>query len=436
MSVRRVLFLVAFVLGTVLDAAHIACAAPSQRGEVVIVPIHGTIDAGVAHLVERSIADAKANGARAVVLDIDTFGGLVSAATEIRDAELGATVPVYAYVGARAWSAGALIALAAERLAMAPGSSIGAAEPIPKTIKTVSALRAEFATTATRRKRDARVAIAMVDVDANADPYNAKGTILTLRAEDAKRAGIATVLAPSLGDALRSFDLSDAAQRTAQYTFAEQLARFATNPEVSGILLALGFLGLLIEMQTLHGIAGTVGAAALTIFFGAHVYAGFGDGLVVALAIAGVCGILLELHVLPGQGIFGVGGIAALVAAIFLAFGLAFFWAAMQAIAIAIVLTVVTYAIVVRLIPQNAFIKRFAFTGVQGAEYVAASDFSGLVGLDGFATSYLRPAGVATVGGHRVDVLTDGDFVTAGTAVRVVRVEGSRIFVQSSARLT
>jgi len=75
--------------------------------------------------------------------------------------------------------------------------------------------------------------------------------------------------------------------------------------------------------------------------------------------------------------------------------------------------------------------RRLVFTGVQGPEYVASkpSRFE-LIGHSGTAYSYLRPAGVALVDGRRIDVLTEGEFVTAGTAVRVTRIEGSRIFVK------
>ena len=87
-----------------------------------------------------------------------------------------------------------------------------------------------------------------------------------------------------------------------------------------------------------------------------------------------------------------------------------------------------------RLFPQNAFLQRVAFTGVQGSDYVAAPDYRALVGHAGFATSYLRPAGVAAINGQQVDVLTEGEFVPAGTAVMVTRVEGARIFVRSGER--
>ena len=270
----------------------------------------------------------------------------------------------------------------------------------------------------------------MVDSGVDTPNYKAPGTILTLTADQAKETGFSEATLPTLAGAFARFGLQNAARSDAQYTLAEQIARIATNPEVSGILLAIGFLGLLIEMQTLHGIAGAVGAAALALFFGAHVYAGFSNGLVFALALVGLLLLLFELHVLPGHGIAGSLGAVALVSSVFLAFGLAFFVAALQALAVAIVLSVLLFALLQRVLPENAFMKRLVFAGAQGPDYVASSDHRSLLGKTGVAASYLRPAGVATFGDQRVDVLTEGDFVPAGTPVRVTRVEGARIFVR------
>lgn len=417
------------MLTSVLLAGHPNGAAASGQ-TVEVVPIAGTIDEGMAHMVERAVREAGERRARAIVLEVNTFGGLVSAGTEIRDALIAAPIPVYAYVAQRAWSAGALVTLSASKIAMAPGSSIGAAEPIPKSVKTVSALRGEFESTAARNRRDPRLAGAMVDATVSLPEYKSAGAILTLTADRAVRAHFADAVEPTLAGALRSFDLPDATVVRASYNAAENVARFATDPNVSGLLLTIGFLGLLIEMQTLHGIAGTIGIAALGLFFGTHVYAGFSDGLVIALAIAGLLGILFELHVLPGHGIAGTLGLIALVSSIVLAFGFAFVFVAFQALAVAIVLTAILFALATRIYPQNAFVARLAFTGVQGADYVASADYHALLGQTGFASSYLRPAGVATIDGKRIDVLTEGEFVNGGTAVRVTRVEGARIFVR------
>jgi len=425
--IRRLLCLALLGLGTVTGLGPAFAASGDQ---VVVVPITGTVDEGMAHLVERAVRTAHDRHARAIVLDVNTFGGLVSAATEIRDALLDSDVPVYAYVSQRAWSAGALITLSASKIAMAPGSSIGAAEPIPKTVKTVSALRGEFEATAARNHRNPKIAGAMVDATLDVPPYKAAGAILTLTADDAARARFVDAVTPTMHAAFARFGLGGASFVTADYSFGEQLARFATNPEISGILLAIGMLGLLVEMQTLHGIAGTIGVAALALFFGTHVYAGFSNAFVLALAMAGVLGILFELHVLPGHGIAGTLGLIALAASIVLAFGFAFVFVAVQALAIAIVLTAIFFVLATRVYPENAFMRRLVFVGVQGPDYVASLNHRDLVGQTGVASSYLRPAGMATIDGQRIDVLTEGDFVTAGTAVRVTRVEGARIFVK------
>jgi membrane-bound serine protease (ClpP class) len=428
----RVLVLVGMLAG-LEGAARPATKFAAGSGPVFVVPIDGVVDEGMAHYVARAVMEADAAHASALVLDVNTPGGLVSAAFEIRDSLLGAHTPTIAYVSERAYSAGALITLAAKRIVMAPGSSVGAAEPIPNDPKHVSALRAEFASTAARNGRSSTIAAAMVDKSIDAPAYKKSGAILSLTADEALRAKFADAVEPTLTAELAADHFTGDVVR-AQYTFGEGLARFATSPEVSGLLLSIGLVGLLIELQTLHGIGGAVGASALALFFGTHVYAGFSDGVVVALGIAGILGILLELHVFPGHGIAGGLGVFALLAAVVLAFGLPFIFVAVQAMAFAIVLSAMVLAFSSRVLPHNAFMRRIAFSGVQGPEYVASLDHSALLGRRGFATSFLRPAGVANVEGERVDVLTDGDFVSAGTPVRVSRVEGARIFVEPIAK--
>lgn len=404
-------------------------AAAATSSEVVVVPISGTVDDGMAHLVERSVTQANRDNARALVLDIDSGGGLVSSAFDISDALKTAKMPIIAYVDQRAYSAAALIALNAERIVMGPGASIGAAEPIPYSDKMVSALRGEFESTALRTHHNAQLAGAMVDKDMTA-PYKSPGKVLTLNSSDAVSAHLAASSAATLDDALAQSGLQHATQVRTSLTFGETLARFATDPIVSGLLLTLGMLGLLIEMQTLHGIAGTIGVLAFVLFFGTHVYAGFSNGLIIALAVFGVAGILFELHVVPGHGIPGIVGALALASAIVLSFGTMYFVVALETLASAIVLTVIIYSLLAKTMPENAWIRRLALAADQGPEYVTSADFTYLRGQSGTATSFLRPAGVAAIAGHRVDVLTEGDFIAAGTPIRVTRVEGARIFVE------
>lgn len=202
-----------------------------------------------------------------------------------------------------------------------------------------------------------------------------------------------------------------------------------STPFASGLLLTIGLLGLLLEMQTLHGIAGIIALAALGLFFGAHIAGGAGV-LVVILAVLGLLGILYELHVVPGHGAPGILGALALLLAVIFAFPMPMFFIALQTVASAIVLTVVLFYFATRAIPENAWIAKLTFAGVQGADYVTSTDRTTLRGKSGVASSYLRPAGVALIDGERVDVLTQGEFIPEGTPVRVTRVEGARIFVE------
>lgn len=416
----------AFILVAVVGLAR--AAAPS--GGVIVVPISGMVDDGMAHLVQRAVAQADENHAAAVILDVDSDGGLVEAAQDIRTAIFSAHEPVYAYVERRAFSAASLITLSTSHIFMSPGSAIGSAEPHPDDPETRSAVKALFVSTAQRNHRPVTLAAAFVDNHIDVPGYKTPGTFLTLSAQDAVKLGMADAIEPTLTAALDSVHLADAPRLSQKYSWGEELARFINQPVITSILLTLGALGLIVEMQTLHGIAGTIGVLSLALFFGTHIYAGFSNGLVIALAIVGLLGILWELHVVPGHGFPGVLGGLALLASIFLAFGIPFTMIAIQSIASSIVLTAILFAIFARYYPQNAWMRRLALVDEQGPDYVTSRDFSSLRGLTGVAASYLRPAGVAQIDGNRVDVLTEGEFIAAGTPVRVTRVEGARVFVE------
>ncbi|HKU67674.1 MAG TPA: NfeD family protein [Candidatus Baltobacteraceae bacterium] len=209
-----------------------------------------------------------------------------------------------------------------------------------------------------------------------------------------------------------------------------ELVHALNMPLVSAVLLTVGLLGLLLEMQTLHGVAGLLGLGALGLFFGAHIADHHAGPLVIILAIIGIAGILWELHVVPGHGAPGVLGGAMLLLSVLLAFGTPMIFVAMQTVASAIVLTVILFYVATRIFPENAWIKKLTFAGAQGADYVTSSDFSSLLGKSGVASTFLRPSGVALIDGQRADVLTRGEFIQEGTPIRVTRVEGSRIFVE------
>ena len=178
----------------------------AQRPPVVYVaPIEGIIDLGLAPFVQRVLNEATDAGAAAVIFEINTFGGRVDAAVLIRDALLNAKVKTVAFVNKRAISAGALISLAAEKIVMAEGGTIGAATPVqvgqpgapaqPVEEKTVSYVRKEFRSTAEARKRPPLIAEAMVDADVEIPGLIEKGKLLTLTTEEAVKHKVA-IFAP------------------------------------------------------------------------------------------------------------------------------------------------------------------------------------------------------------------------------------------------
>ena len=205
--------------------------AQSPRPVVYLAPIDGIIDLGLAPFIQRVLDEAATAGAAAVILDINTFGGRVDAAVLIRDALLRSQVRTVAFVNKRAISAGALISLAAERIIMADGGTIGAATPVelgapgtpaqPVAEKTASYMRKEFRATAESRQRPPLLAEAMVDADVEIPGVIAKGKLLTLTTQEALKHKLADARADTVDAVLASLNLTGAEVRRATQTWAE-----------------------------------------------------------------------------------------------------------------------------------------------------------------------------------------------------------------------
>src|SRR5690606_18503299 len=149
---------------------------------------------GLAPYISRMIGEAEAAGASAIILDIDTPGGRVGAAERIADALRRSKVPVTARGPPRAFSAGALIALSAERILMGPGGVMGAATPVDgqgtkASEKMVSAMRATFRGLAEAQGREPQIAEAMVDESIAIDELAPAGKLLTLTTSQAIEVG-------------------------------------------------------------------------------------------------------------------------------------------------------------------------------------------------------------------------------------------------------
>jgi len=422
--------LVFWLVGLVLGLPAVEGAGTSQSTVVVARIDDLAVDAGLARYLERAFGRAQELGADAVILEITTLGGFVKDALRIQDTIEAAEVPVVAFVLERAWSAGALITLAADHVVMAPGSSIGAAEPRPADAKTISALRAQFEGAAERHGRDPKVAAAMVDAKVEIQGLVEQGELLTLTAEEARRVGYADLVTADRQRILNYLGLQGARIEEVLPTGAERLATFLTHPVVAPILLTLGFIGLVLEFFLPgFGVFGITGLVFLGLFFGGHLVAGFAGWEVVALFLLGLVLLVFEIFV-PGFGVFGFGGILAIMASVFLVSGSV--EQGIRSLAVSFSATVVVTAFAARYAAKRGFFTRFALNLKQRREsgYVAPAAARELLGKEGKAISPLRPAGVAEIGMARVDVVSEGGFVSPGTRVRVIRVEGSRVVVR------
>ncbi len=136
---------------------------------VYVVPIAGTINPGMASFVERTYHEAEKAGAARVILEIDTYGGYIDSAIRIEERVLASSVPTSSYVTKKAVSAGVLVTLAGEKVFMAPGAVIGAAEPrVGKQKadeKVVSMWAGKLRDAAEIHGKDGTIAAAMADAD-------------------------------------------------------------------------------------------------------------------------------------------------------------------------------------------------------------------------------------------------------------------------------
>jgi membrane-bound serine protease (ClpP class) len=415
--------------------------AQERRAVVYVAPIEGIIDLGLAPFVERVLDQAAAEGAAAVVLEVNTFGGRVDAAVQIRDALLGAKVPTIAYVNRRAISAGALISLAAEHLVMAPGATIGAATPVmagaegaqAASEKTVSYVRKEFRATAESRKRPALIAEAMVDADVAIRGVIEKGKLLTLTTDEALKHKVAEHRAENVAAALERVGIVGAELRAMSPNWAENVVRFLTHPVLSSLLVTIGMLGIIIELRSPgFGVAGAIGVGALAAFFWGHwivQLAGWGELL---LALAGVALLLIEVLVIPGFGFAGILGIVALVAALVMSVvgsGATpeFFMFAAARIVFSLLVALAASFVMLRYMPRTRFGRQLILDTGLATEPEGDRRW---LGKRGRASSPLRPAGIAEIEGERVDVVSEGELIEAGTEVEVLRVDGNRIVVR------
>jgi membrane-bound serine protease (ClpP class) len=278
-----------------------------------------------------------------------------------------------------------------------------------------------------------------VDADVEIPDLIEKGKLLTLTTDEALKHKIAEFRADTMAEVLNQVGLAGAEMRRASPNWAENFVRFLTHPVVSSLLITIGMLGVILEIRTPgFGLPGALGIGSLALFFWGHWLVQLAGWEEILLVGSGLVLLVAEIFVIPGFGVAGVLGIAALLSGLSLSLigGGAtwdFMLKAVGRVIFSLLLALIGSLVLLRFLPRLPFGKRLILeTGLTAGEGYASppeTDRSWL-GKGGTTVSPLHPSGIADVQGERVDVVSDGEFIEAGAQIVVSRVDGNRIVVR------
>ncbi|MGG0848108.1 nodulation protein NfeD [Peribacillus simplex] len=430
-------YLSVLLFGLLFTMSSFGISSVSAKEKIVYhVPIEETVEKGLSAFLERALTTAEAADADLVVFEVNTPGGAVDAAGEIAKLLSDSPIKTVAYVNNRALSAGAYISLSADEIYMVPSATMGSAAVIDSAgnaagKKAQSYWLAAMKTAAEQNGRDPIFAQAMADDDINLPEYGAeRGKLLTFTAEQAKKAGYSEGTVSGEAELYSILGVEDADIRSIEESFPEKLARFLTNPIVVPILLTLAGIGIVMELFSPgFGIPGVIGISSLVLFFYGHLVAGITGYESLAMFIIGVILVLIEFF-LPG-GIIGLLGFTAIVGSLFLASEDPVHMTI--SLLIAVTVSILVFILLVKVFgKQMKFFRKMILTDATKTEqgYVSNPNRVDLLGVEGKAMTDLRPSGTALIKDERVDVVTEGSFISKGSSIMIVKVEGSRVVVR------
>lgn len=417
----------------------------NAQKKVYIAYIEGDIDLGLAPYVSRVVAEAEKDNAEAIIFKINTFGGRVDAATQIKDAIINTNLLTIAFINNRAISAGALIALSCKKIVMVPGSLIGAATVVDQQGEKVgekyqSYMRSEMRSTAEKNGRRVDIAEGMVDERVVVPGIDDSTKLITLTSTEALKYGFADTLLKDYDEIFAYFKLGNAEKVFQKSNWAEDVVRFLNNGIVSSILIMIGIFGLMAEIKSPGwGLPGTAALIALALFFGSSYILQLASVIEILMFVAGLVLLLLEIFVIPGFGVAGISGIILIIASLFLSMLGADPFLDFNAVSMAIIKLTIGLAaalvlifLLARFLPKSNFFKKFILSEEEKATegYTSRANLSELLGAEGIAVTTLRPAGTAEINGKRVDVVTDSEYIEHGKPIVVSAVEGMRVVVK------
>ncbi len=457
-------FIVALLSSFLLPAAEPSIGVTPTK--VYVLPVREGVDTPLAYLVRRGVKEAVKAQASVLILDMETKGGRVDVCMEIIDILGQFKGQTITYVNREAYSAGAFIAVATQKIYMAPESVIGAAAPImlspggggpqamPDTMeaKMVSAISAKVRTQAEKNGHNKEVVQAMVDKTTellvDGQVINKKGNILTLTdVEAAKTYGTPQKPLLSLGtiasleELLKKLGLAQATVIHVKPTGAERLASWLNV--IAPLLLIVGIAGVYLEMKTPgFGAPGIIGITGFSLYFLGGYIAGL-SGMEWMLVFAiGLILVIVEIFVFPGTIVPGLIGVGMILTALVMA--MVDRWPGMPALPtlpqLGLPLTNLLIAfggggvmvwLMSRWLPHTDLFRKMIPVSASGVTSVVAQEtaHAAQVGQVGVAQSVLRPGGKAQFGEEILDVITQGEMIAKGEKVRIISHSGTEAVV-------
>jgi membrane-bound serine protease (ClpP class) len=461
---------------------------PAKYSRPVLIEFDGEIMPWLESYVYAKLRAAKQQGADLVIIEIDSPGGLVgpslSIAARLRDLDWAHTV---AYIPEQALSGASFVALGCDDIIMGPNAKLGDAgviEPnarfqfqyVPEKIRTH--LAAEARDLAEAKGRPPALAEAMVDkdlvvyhvknrktgketymsqkeIESSPDPGQWEkinpvqetlgGNFLEVNGTRAVQLGLAQGITQSREELQRRYGLRGELP-VYRYTGVDTAVYILNSPWVTGLLFVVGLVALYVELSAPGiGLGGLIAGLCFAIFFWSRFLGGTADLLDVILFVAGVAFLLVELFVLPGFGVAGLTGILLILGSLILASQTFVIphtpeqWHQLNRTLLVILVSGVVVAVAAYLLSRHfgslPLLSRLVLAPPQSdggkaeASPVGGDRGAVQVGSCGVALSTLRPAGKARFGNQYVDVVTEGDFITKGSRVKVLEIRGNRVVV-------
>jgi membrane-bound serine protease (ClpP class) len=413
--------------------------------------LFSNIDPSARRLVNKAISEANDVNADLIIVHLNTYGGTLVDADSIRTAFLRSDIPIWVLIDNNAASAGALISIAANKIFMVPGSTIGAATVVDQTSQALpdkyqSYMRAMMRSTAIARGRDPRIAEAMVDPDVYIDSIIDVGKVLTFTAQEALKYNFCDDIVEDFDDLIAKNDLKNAQIIKMRVTWVDKLIGFFLNPLVSGILIMLIIAGIYFELQTPGiGFPLILAILAAVLYFVPYYIEGLATNWEIVIFIIGIILILIEIFAIPGFGVAGISGIILVVAGMVLTLvdnkGFHFPEHALEQLGTAF--STVTVAIFVgftasillskRLLTKSVFGHNLSLTTEMKSENgYTSSDlvFKNLIGQIATTYTVLRPSGKIIIGDEVYDAVCLYSYIDKGKKVKIIDYQNNQLIVE------